>query len=76
MEDPKAGFLVVTLEIDPEQLGPLQGALAFLADVCLYHGIDNTGAVRSDSPERKHYGDALGYVTYIAAQIGEAVLDN
>lgn len=74
MEDPKAGLIVVPLEIDPEQLAALQGALAFLADVCFTYGIDRSGAIKNDHPQNRCYGEALGYVTYIAAQIGEACL--
>lgn len=74
MEDPKVGCLVVQLEIDPEQLDALQGALAFLADVCVTYGVDNNGAVRNDHPQNRLYGEALGYVTFIAARIGEACL--
>lgn len=76
MDERKADSLTVTLDIDAEQLPALQGALAFLADVCNTYGIDGSGAVKEDSAEHRHYGEALGYILYIAAAIGEAALDN
>ena len=68
--------LRVTLDIDPERLAALQAALAFLTDICVTYGIDNNGAVQTDNPLHKHYGEALQYVTYLSAAIGEAVLDS
>lgn len=74
MVNSKAGVFVVPLEIDPEQLAAFQGALSFLADICVTYGIDNSGTIRNDHPQNRLYGEALGYVTFIAARIGEAVL--
>ena len=74
MGDRTQGGVRVTLDIDPEQLPALQGALAFLADVCATYGIDSSGAVKLENPQAQLYGEALGYVTYIAARIGEAIL--
>lgn len=75
VENRKADSLTVTFDIDLEQLPALQGALAFMADICSSYGIGRDGETRKDSAESRHYGEALGYILYIAAEIGAAVLD-
>lgn len=75
MDERKADSLTVTLDIDLEQLPALQGALAYMADICRTYGIDGDGAVRAEDAQHRHYGEALGYIQYIAAEIGAAVLD-
>lgn len=70
MNTTQANTITVKFEIDTERLPALQGALAFLADVCFTYGSENDG-----SSTHKHFADALGYVTFLAAQIGEAALD-
>lgn len=76
MDERKADSLTVTLNIDAEQLPALQGALAFLADICSTYGLVRDGSVREDCEQNKHYGEALGYILFLASQIGEAALDN
>ena len=77
MDSKRAANILVTLDLDAEQIPLLLSALAFLADQCVTRGIDGDGHVFEDKlPENKHFGEALNYVTYIAAQIGEAILDN
>ena len=76
MDERKADSLTVTLDIDAEQLPALQGALAFLADMCSTYGLARDGTVRENTPQHRHYGEALSYVLYLAAAIGEAALDN
>ncbi len=75
MDQRKADCLTVTLNIDLEQLPALQGALAFMADICSTYGIGENGEAREDNAQDGHYSEALGYILYIAAEIGEAVLD-
>ncbi len=75
MDQRKADCLTVTLNIDLEQLPALQGALAFMADICSTYGIGENGEAREDNAQDRHYSEALGYILYIAAEIGEAVLD-
>ena len=75
MDQRKADCLTVTLSIDLEQLPALQGALAFMADICSTYGIGENGEAREDSAQNRHYSEALGYILYIAAEIGAAVLD-
>ena len=74
MDNRKADSLTVTLSIDLEQLPALQGALAFMADICSTYGIGENGEAREDNAQNRHYSEALGYILYIAAEIGEAVL--
>lgn len=75
MDQRKADCLTVTLSIDLEQLPALQGALAFMADICSTYGIGENGEAREDNAQNRHYSEALGYILYIAAEIGAAVLD-
>ena len=75
MDQRKADCLTVTLNIDLEQLPALQGAPAFMADICSTYGIGENGEAREDNAQDRHYSEALGYILYIAAEIGEAVLD-
>ena len=75
MDQRKADCLTVTLNIDLEQLPALQGALAFMADICSTYGIGENGEAREDNAQDRHYSEALGYILYIAAEIGAAVLD-
>ena len=75
MDQRKADCLTVTLNIDLEQLPALQGALAFMADICSTYGIGENGEASEDNAQYRHYSEALGYILYIAAEIGEAVLD-
>lgn len=75
MDQMKKDSLTVTLNIDLEQLPALQGALAYMADICSTYGIGENGEAREDSEQNRHYSEALGYILYIAAEIGAAVLD-
>ena len=75
MDQMKKDSLTVTLNIDLEQLPALQGALAYMADICSTYGIGENGEAREDNAQNRHYGEALGYILYIAAEIGAAVLD-
>ena len=75
MDERKADSLTVTLNIDLEQLPALQGALAYMADMCRTYGIGWGGEVREENAQNRHYGEALSYILYIAAEVGAAVLD-
>ena len=68
-------YVEVKLQLDEEQIPSFLGALAFLADECITHGVTNTGETREDTDESRHFGLALGYIVYLAAEIGAAVMD-
>ena len=75
MDEQKVDTLKVTLDLDVEELPALQGALAYMADICKTYGLGYGGEIRKEDDQNRHYGEALSYILYIAAEIGAAVLD-